>query len=196
MSSAAWRCRRDRVLISGARLFHLDVEHHRELDDVAMALVITRGNLFPTFLRSLAPFDGFLLDHRHRRCFLAMLFSMVMALVPWSGSRQARLLISRTPPAQSRLCGSRAAVLWARQLPVDNPLLGRFAPCPRLVTFRQTFVRRSQLLMLSDAFGQHQDRTPDARLRGDTRGRDGGVRQKMAGVATPNRRPAKQQPQH
>ena len=36
------------------------------------------------------------------------------------------------------------------------------------------------------AFGHHEDRTPDARLRGDTRGRDGGVRQKMAGVATAN----------
>jgi hypothetical protein len=30
------------------------------------------------------------------------------------------------------------------------------------------------------AFGHHEDRHADARLRGDTRGRDGGVRQKLA----------------
>jgi hypothetical protein len=39
-------------------------------------------------------------------------------------------------------------------------LVSRFAALVGLVTLRQIFVRRSHLLMLSDAFGQHQDRTP------------------------------------
>jgi hypothetical protein len=55
--------------------------------------------------------------------------------------------------------------LYCCEAPADTrslaiALLSRVASRAGLVGLRQTFVRPSHLLMLSDAFGQHEDRTP------------------------------------
>jgi hypothetical protein len=55
--------------------------------------------------------------------------------------------------------------LYCCEAPADTPslavpLLSRVAPRAGLVILRQTFDRRSHLLILADAFEQHQDRTP------------------------------------
>jgi hypothetical protein len=49
---------------------------------------------------------------------------------------------------------------WSACQVSKGPVFGRFGPHTGLVTFRQTFARRSQLHMLSDAFRQHQDCMP------------------------------------
>jgi hypothetical protein len=103
-----------------------------------------------------------------------MHFETMFSLLRWCGSAPWR---ARAFQLLARPIGKRAAL----SLPVRwrFPLLSRFAPVRDLLIFaKHLFVEAN--CTLSDAFGQHQDRMPPARLRADARGRDGGVREKLA----------------